>query len=67
MASPYAIPIFYDENWQNNPIHGVSEGQAGGIGDALPYTPIKNGDIRKKCRHRRCCLYPYKTENPHWG
>jgi len=30
MASPYAIPIFCDENRQNNPVHGVSEGQTGG-------------------------------------
>jgi len=30
MASPYAILIFCDENRQNNPVHGVSEGQTGG-------------------------------------
>jgi len=30
LASPYAIPIFCAENRQNNPVHGVSEGQTGG-------------------------------------
>jgi hypothetical protein len=27
---PYDIPIFYDKNGQNNPVHGASEGQTGG-------------------------------------
>jgi|GEM_PF-4458620 len=31
MASPYAILIFCDDNRQNNPVHGVSDGQTGGF------------------------------------
>jgi len=30
MASPYAIPVFCDENRQSNPVHGGLAGQTGG-------------------------------------